>query len=73
MQTVFQAPVVRIHVFFDPEVQSYWANSPDLDGLVVTGSTRDELEEEARAAAETLLELAGVHGELDLRFEDAPA
>lgn len=73
MQIASQAPLVRVHIFFDPEVQSYWANSPDLDGLVVTGATRDELKEEARLAAGTLLELAGVEGEPELRFEDAPA
>jgi len=67
------APLVRVNVHFDAEVESYWANSPDLDGFVVTGTTRSELEEEARLAAGTLLELAGVGGEPELRFEDAPA
>ena len=73
MQIASQAPLVRVRVFYDSEVRSYWANSPDLDGLVVTGATRAEVEEEARAAVETLLELAGVAGEPELRFEDAPA
>lgn len=71
MQIGSQAPLVRVRVFFDPEVQGYWANSPDLDGFVVTGATRNELEKEARLAAGTLLELAGVDGEPEIRFEEA--
>jgi len=71
MQIASNAPLVRVQVFYDPEVQSYWANSPDLDGLVVTGSTRAELENEARSAAGTLLELEGVYAAPEIRFEDA--
>jgi len=73
MQIASPAPLVRVHVFYDADVREFWANSPDLDGLVVTGRTREELQEEARVAAGTLLELAGVAGTPELRFEDAPA
>lgn len=48
----------RVNVYVDPEVNRYWATSPDLDGLAVEAATIDELREEVRAAAEALLELA---------------
>jgi predicted RNase H-like HicB family nuclease len=41
----------------DAESSSYWADSPDLDGLVVTGATLDELKAEAESAALELLDL----------------
>lgn len=62
---------LRVNVFYSPEAQSYWANSPDLDGLAVSGKTRAEVEQEARWGAETLLELAGVAGAPKLTFQDA--
>jgi predicted RNase H-like HicB family nuclease len=62
---------VRVNVYFDPEVESYWANSPDLDGLSASGKTRGELEQEAQWAAEALLELAGVKAPPELTFMDA--
>lgn len=34
---------VRIEVHFDAESKTYWADSPDLDGLVCEGATWDEL------------------------------
>ena len=49
--------IVRVDVHFDVESKSYWANSPGLDGLVVSGTTLDELRNEVRGAAEALLEL----------------
>lgn len=47
----------KVDVFHDKESDSYWANSPHLDGLVVTGATLDELRSEVRSAALELLEL----------------
>ena len=48
--------MVRVTVHFDAESKSFWADSPDLDGLVVSGMTPEELVAEARAAAAALLE-----------------
>ena len=50
--------LVRVHVHHDRESNSYWADSPDLDGLVVSGQTLDEVRKEVTAAADVLLELA---------------
>ena len=50
--------LVRINVHYDPEVKSYWTTSPDLDGLIVTGNTVDELLHEAKFGIDGLLELA---------------
>lgn len=63
----------RVDVHFDPEVNSYCAESPDLQGLVVSGQTLDELRDEAVSAAQVLLELemAGRdHVEAKLRLRD---
>jgi predicted RNase H-like HicB family nuclease len=49
--------LIKVQLHFDPESKSYWAKSDDLDGLVVSGQTLDELRAEVRSAAETLLEL----------------
>lgn len=70
---VIAAPAlhVRVNVFFSPKAHSYWANSPDLDGLAASGKTRAEVEKEARLAAEALLDLAGVHITPELTFQDA--
>jgi len=46
---------VTLH--FDSETKTFWADSPDIDGLVVTGEDMEEVQREARLAAETLLEL----------------
>ena len=62
---------VRVNVFFSREAKSFWANSPDLDGLAASGKTRAEVEQEARWAAEALLEIAGIQGEPKLTFQDA--
>lgn len=48
---------VRLVVHHDAESNSYWADSPDLDGLAVAGATLDEVKTEAEAAALTLLDL----------------
>lgn len=55
----FGVPVlVRVHVYFDSESQSYWATSPDLDGLAVAGANLDEIRSEVTSAASALLTLA---------------
>lgn len=48
---------LRVNIFYDDESHSYWAESPDLDGLVVSGTDLDDLKAEALAAARELLEL----------------
>lgn len=50
--------LVRVHVHRDPESNTYWADSPDLDGLVVAGSDLDELRQEVSIGAHDLIELA---------------
>lgn len=50
--------LVRVHVHQDVETKSFWADSPDLDGLVVAGQTLDELRSEVNLAAGELLDLA---------------
>ena len=49
--------LVRVQVMLDKETGSYWAKSRDLDGLVVSGETLDELMSEAVAASQELLAL----------------
>ncbi len=71
----FGVPVlVRVHVHFDSDSQSYWATSPDLDGLVVSGSNLDEIHREATSAAASLLTLAVnghiAHAQTELRIRD---
>lgn len=48
---------IRIDVHYDPEQKSYWTSSPDLGGLVVTGSSLDELIREAKFGIDALMEL----------------
>ena len=48
---------LRVAVHYDKDSGSFWADSPDLDGLVVSGQTPEELQKEVLAAASTLLEL----------------
>lgn len=50
--------LVRVHVHLDKESQSYWADSPDLDGLVVSGKDLDELHQEVVSATNLLLQAA---------------
>ena len=55
----FGIPVkVRVNVHFDADSNTYWAESPDFDGLVVSGETLDELRSEVISASHVLLELA---------------
>lgn len=49
--------LVRVQVHYDEESQSYWANSPDLDGLVVSGADLEELRTEVTSGAGVLLSL----------------
>jgi predicted RNase H-like HicB family nuclease len=49
---------MRILIVVEQTQNGYSAYSPDLDGCVATGSTRDEVEQEMRAAIE--LHLAGL-------------
>jgi len=66
---------LRITIHFDRETNSYWADSPDLRGLVVTGDTLDELRQEARDAAGVLLEMSldghAPPAQPDFMFKDA--
>ena len=48
---------LRVNIQYDLEANVYWAQSPDLDGLVVEGHTLDEIKNEALSAAAALLEL----------------
>jgi predicted RNase H-like HicB family nuclease len=50
--------VFHVNVHLDKDTGSYWAESSDLDGLVVAAPTLDELRSEMRSAAESLLEFA---------------
>lgn len=49
---------VTVMAFKDEESNSYWAKSDDLDGLVVSGASLDELQREVMLAVPTLLQLA---------------
>lgn len=49
--------VFHVTVHLDKETGSYWAESNDLDGLIVSGQTLDELRSEIRTAAGSLLEI----------------
>lgn len=67
--------LVRVHVHFDDESKTYWAESPDLDGLIVSGADLDELHSETVAAANTLLSLAvqsnRAHATTEMRIRDS--
>ncbi|MEI7535977.1 MAG: DUF1902 domain-containing protein [Comamonadaceae bacterium] len=66
--------LVRVQVHFDPESKSYWAESFDLDGLVVSGQNLEELKSEANLAADELLSLVlqdtKAHATTELRIRD---
>ena len=49
---------LQVRVFHDEASNSYWAESADLDGLVVSGATLDELQREVLSAARALLDLS---------------
>ena len=66
---------LRVRVFHDDQAKVYFADSPDLDGLIVEAKTLDDLRNEVRGAAEVLLDLADDHGSRikimpELRFKD---
>ncbi len=50
--------LVRVHVHHDKDSGTYWADSPDLDGLAVSGDTLDEIHKEVTSAADALLQMA---------------
>ena len=65
---------LRVDVFFDEESPSYWAQSPHLDGLIVSGKDLTELHREAITAASELLALqlnyGPVRAETEMRIRD---
>jgi predicted RNase H-like HicB family nuclease len=65
---------LRVDVFYDAESKSYWAQSPDLDGLIVGGQTLDELHTEISTAASELLSIAlhnhSARAETEIRFRE---
>jgi predicted RNase H-like HicB family nuclease len=71
MRAVQPSKHLRVQVYYSPEAHSYWAESPDMNGLAASGKTRKEVEEEALSAAETLFEIKGIKARPDLTFEDA--
>jgi len=66
--------LVRVRVHFDKESNSYWAESADLDGLVVSGANLDDLHTEINSAASELLSLAlagaKTNAKTEMRFRD---
>ena len=66
-----QPQAIRVNLYYSTEARTYWANSPDLNGLAASGKTRDEVKQEARYAAETIFEIKGLAGEPELTFQDA--
>ena len=77
---------LRVEVHHDAEVDRYWADSPDLRGLVMEAQSLDELFASTRAAALDLLELqlggfrvmpmraeAGLAHESPARFNPSPS
>ena len=71
MRAVQAARPIRVNIYYSPQARSFWADSPDLDGLAASGKTRSEVEREALWAAETLFEVNGTDGEPRLVFQDA--
>lgn len=67
----------KVDVHFDEESKSFWANSPDIDGLIVSANNLEDLREEAFAAARDLLDLevntSNVHVRPQMRIEDTHA
>ena len=52
---------IRVDVHIDQESQTYWANSPGVDGLIVSGATLDELKSEFTNAAALILLGEAIH------------
>lgn len=67
----------KVNVHFDEESKSFWADSPDIDGLVVSAANLDDLRAESLAAAKDLLDLqihsSNVHVRPQMRIEDSHA
>lgn len=64
----------KVNVHFDEESKTFWANSPDIDGLTVAADNLEELRKEAFTAAKDLLDLElnahNVHVRPQMRIED---
>ena len=62
-----------VRVYEDAETKSFWAESDDIDGLIVSGSSLTELRHEVESAAASLLDLSlnGSHPRAvaEMRFE----
>jgi predicted RNase H-like HicB family nuclease len=67
--------LVRVHVHQDKQTGTFWADSPDLDGLVVSGATLDEIHKEVTSATDALLDLAldshKAKAQTEIRIRDA--
>lgn len=65
----------KVNVHFDEESKSFWAESPDIDGLVVSASNLEELRSESLAAAKDLIDLQidarHLHVRPQMRIEDS--
>ncbi|MCD2164316.1 hypothetical protein [Comamonas koreensis] len=69
------APIrFRVLVHFDEESKTLWADSPDIDGLVVSGNNMDELRAAALSSANDLLDLElnthKIHAQPDLGIDN---
>jgi predicted RNase H-like HicB family nuclease len=62
---------IRVNIYYSHKSGSFWANSPDLEGLAASGGSRAEVEKEARYAAEALFEIHGIEGAPEITFQDA--
>lgn len=72
MRAALAIKPIRVNVYYSAKAQSYWANSPDLDGLAASSDSREGIEVEVRWAAEALLDLQGWEGpQPQLEFQDA--
>jgi len=70
MPVVAHASPKRVNIYYSARAHSFWADSPDLDGLAASGKTREEVEHEALLAAETLFEISGAKEPPKLLFRD---
>jgi predicted RNase H-like HicB family nuclease len=56
--------LLRVDIHFDKESKTFWADSPDVDGLAVAGDTIEEVRSEAMNAAFALIDLE-LEGSID--------
>lgn len=67
----------KVDVHFDEESKTFWADSPDIDGLTVSADNLEQLRNEAFSAATDLLDLElnanNVHVRPQLRIGDSHA